>query len=73
VDVYKRTALEAHGVFPCRRCGQPLEAASFVHDLQGTMGELGLRYGGWIETCPRCKRVERGEAYMARVKRGFDR
>jgi hypothetical protein len=71
VDVYKRTSLEREGVIACRRCGEPLEAVTFVRDLEATMDELGLRYGDWIETCPRCKRVERGEAYLREVNRGF--
>lgn len=71
VEVYKRTSLEREGVFTCRRCGEPVEAAAFVRDLEATMEELDLRYGTWIETCPRCKRVERGKAYLEHVKRGF--
>jgi hypothetical protein len=71
VEVYKQTSIEREGVFSCRRCGEPLEATTFVKDLQTTMGELGLRYEEWIETCPRCKRVLRGEAYLRNVKRGF--
>jgi hypothetical protein len=71
VEVYKRTSIERDGVSTCRRCGEPLEAAAFVSDLQTTMGELGLRYGPWVETCPRCKRVLRGEAYLRDVKPGF--
>jgi hypothetical protein len=71
VEVYKQTSLEREGVFSCRRCGEPVETAAFVRDLEATMGELGLRYGPWIETCPRCKRVERGKAYLDHVKRGF--
>src|SRR5215213_429047 len=71
VEVYKQTGMEREGVARCRRCGEPLEAATFVKDLQLTMGELGLRYGPWTETCPRCKRVLRGQAYLATVKKGF--
>lgn len=71
VEVYKATSMEREGVARCRRCNEPLEAATFVKDLQLTMGELGLRYGPWIETCPRCKRVLRGETYLRDVKRGF--
>lgn len=71
VEVYKRTSIEREGVFSCRRCGEPLEATTFVRDLQTTMAELDLRYQEWIETCPRCKRVLRGEAYLREVKRGF--
>lgn len=71
VDVYKQTSIEREGVFRCRRCGEPLEASTFVKDLQSTMAELDLRYGSWIETCPRCKRILRGEEYLRNVKQGF--
>jgi hypothetical protein len=71
VEVYKRAALERDGVFPCRRCGEPIEAKAFVADLKETMDELGLGFAEWAETCPRCKRVLRGAAYLTDVKRGF--
>jgi len=71
VEVYKRAALERDGVFACRRCGEPLEAKAFVADLEQTMEELGLGFSEWAETCPRCKRVQRGAAYLDTVKRGF--
>jgi hypothetical protein len=71
VEVYKQTSIEREGVFTCRRCGEPLEAATFVKDLETTMDELGLRYGEWIETCPCCKRILRGQAYLRDVKPGF--
>jgi hypothetical protein len=71
VEVYKRAALERDGVFPCRRCGESLEAKAFVADLEKTMDELGLEFSEWAETCPRCKRVQRGQAYLDSVKRGF--
>ena len=71
VEIYKRAALERDGVFPCRRCGQPLEARAFVDDLKQTMDELELGFSEWAETCLRCKRVQRGQAYLETVKRGF--
>jgi hypothetical protein len=71
VEVYKQTSMEREGVLSCRRCGEPLEATTFIRDLQATMTELGLRYERWIETCPRCKRVLRGQAYLRDVKGGF--
>jgi hypothetical protein len=71
VEVYKRAALERDGVFACRRSQEPVEAKAFVADLKTTMDELGLGFSEWAETCPRCKRVQRGEAYLANVKRGF--
>jgi hypothetical protein len=71
VQVFKQASQIDDGVMTCRRCGEPLAAAGFVRNLQDTMTELDLRYEGWIETCPRCKRIERGQAYMRDVKRGF--
>ena len=71
VQVYKATSVEDRGVLNCRRCGQPLEGVAYVEDLEKTVGELGLRYPDWIETCPRCKRVERGRAYRAAIEEGF--
>jgi len=71
VEIYKRASLERDGVFLCRRCGQPLEAKAFVADLKQTMDELELGFSEWAETCPRCKRVQRGQAYLDAVKRGF--
>lgn len=71
VHLHKQSGLGQRGAFACRCCGEPLEGAAFVEDLQATMGELGLAYGGWIETCPRCKRIERGAQYRRQVKAGF--
>ncbi|HZD80956.1 MAG TPA: MFS transporter [Actinomycetota bacterium] len=71
VDMVKRTDIEREGVLTCRRCGAPLEGVRFVKDLETTMEELGLRFGGWVETCPRCKRIQRGESYLRQVKGGF--
>ncbi len=71
VEVYKVTTLERDGAHACRRCGEPLEGAAFVRDLERTMDELELGFSGWVETCPRCKRLERGAAYLREVKRGF--
>ena len=71
VEVYKRTSIDPDGVFACQVCGEPLEGVAFVEDLEVTMRELGLRYEEWIETCPRCKRLERGKAYLREVNGGF--
>ena len=71
VQAYKQASLEKRGPFRCKRCGEPFESETYVDDLQKTMGELGLDYEGWIEHCPRCKRVERGIAYRTHVKEGF--
>ena len=71
MEVYKRAALERDGVFLCRRCQQPLEAKGFVADLKSTMDELDLGFSESAETCPRCKRMQRGQAYLDTVKRGF--
>jgi hypothetical protein len=71
VQVFKATSVEDRGVFTCRRCGEELEGVAYVEDLEKTVAELGLGYEEWVETCPRCKRVERGEAYREAVKEGF--
>lgn len=71
VEVYKRTAIADTGMFTCRRCEQPIDAKAFVADLKTTMDELGLGFSDAVETCPRCKRIQRGEAYMSAVKKGF--
>jgi hypothetical protein len=71
VEIYKRTSIEREGVFTCRRCGEPVEAVTFIRDLEVTMAELDLRYGDWVQTCPRCKRIARGQAYLRDVNRGF--
>jgi hypothetical protein len=71
VHMYKRTSQERDGIVRCARCGEPLEGAAYIADLQTTMDELDLRYRDLIETCPRCKRIERGKAYLEHVKRGF--
>src|SRR2546427_11258767 len=63
VPVYKATSLEEQGIFDCRVCGAPLEAAAFVEDLRKTMGEVRVRYQALIEDCPRCHRHEPGAAY----------
>jgi hypothetical protein len=71
VQVAKAAALERGGPAICRRCREPFETEEFVADLQATMGELGLGFAEWTETCPRCKRVARGQAYLHDVKGGF--
>jgi hypothetical protein len=71
VHLAKQAGIAEDGVQACRVCGQPLEGAAYLRDLQTTMDELGLAYRDWILTCPRCKRIERGKAYLTDVKRGF--
>jgi hypothetical protein len=71
VHMFKRTTQADEGIVRCARCDEPLEGAAFVRNLQETMDELDLRYRGLVETCPRCKRLERGKAYLDHVKRGF--
>lgn len=71
VRVYKETSEQRLGTLACVRCGEPLEGAGFIENLQGTMAEMGLKHGPLVTTCPRCKRESRGEAYLTHVKRGF--
>ncbi|MFJ3903255.1 MFS transporter [Streptomyces sp. NPDC090025] len=63
--------VDADGLLTCRRCGQPIDAAPYVENLQGTMRDLQLDFDTWAEYCPRCKRVLRGTAYLSHVKKGF--
>ncbi|MFI8827715.1 MFS transporter [Streptomyces sp. NPDC053431] len=58
-------------LFACRRCGEPIDTAPYVENLQGTMRDLKLDFEAWAEYCPRCKRVLRGTAYLSHVKKGF--
>lgn len=71
VQVYKQASLEHGGPFHCTRCGAPFESQTYVEDLEKTMSELGLDFEGWIEHCPRCRRIQRGVAYRTHVKEGF--
>lgn len=71
VDLFKRASLARDGAFRCRRCGEPLEAVGFVRNLKETMQDLGLEFSEWSETCPRCKRIRRGEEFLRRVKKGY--
>ena len=71
VQLYKQAGLASGGAQACRICGEPVEGAVFIEDLRKTMDELGLEYAGWTETCPRCKRMQRGAQYREQVKAGF--
>lgn len=71
VALHKRQSADRLGQAACNRCGEPLEGVEFVRDLQGTVAELGMSFGGWIETCPRCKRLKRAAAYRQSVKEGY--
>ncbi|MBB5868987.1 nitrate reductase gamma subunit [Allocatelliglobosispora scoriae] len=55
----------------CRVCGEPIDSAAYVANLRETMRDLHLGFDEWAETCPRCKRRQRGRAYLSDVKRGF--
>lgn len=71
VHLHKEASRATGGVRECRSCGAPIEGGVFLDDLQKTMGELGLNYGAWTETCPACKRIARGAQYRRDVKAGF--
>jgi hypothetical protein len=71
VELSRKADLRAGEAVACRRCGEPVESAAFVEDLRATVSDLGLGYPARVETCPRCKRVERGIAYRMHVKEGF--
>jgi hypothetical protein len=72
----RRRDLQAGGPGAPRRLRLPAlrraAGGQAVHpDLKATMEELKLGFSQWAETCPRCKRVLRGQAYLDAVKRGF--
>jgi hypothetical protein len=69
MQLFKATA--AGDVQACRVCGEPIDTEPYVANLRATMRDLDLKFDEWAETCPRCKRRERGRAYLANVKRGF--
>ncbi|UNM15670.1 MFS transporter [Streptomyces formicae] len=71
MQLFKYTARQADQVFDCRRCGEQIDTAPYVENLQGTMRDLKLDFAEWAEYCPRCKRVLRGSAYLTHVKKGF--
>ncbi|MFD9488145.1 MFS transporter [Streptomyces sp. NPDC059991] len=71
MQLFKYTARQDEQVFHCRRCDRPVDTAPYVENLRGTMRDLGLGFDAWAEYCPRCKRVLRGTAYLAHVKKGY--
>ncbi|GAA3275135.1 MFS transporter [Streptomyces lavendulae] len=71
MQLFKYTARQDEQVFHCKRCGEPVDTAPYVENLRGTMKDLDLGFDAWAEYCPRCKRVLRGTAYLAQVKKGF--
>ncbi|MGW6979476.1 MFS transporter [Streptomyces sp. NPDC054932] len=71
MQLFKYTARQDEQVFACRRCGEPIDTTPYVENLRGTMQDLNLGFNAFVEYCPRCKRVLRGNAYLTRVKKGF--
>ncbi|MFB7056235.1 MFS transporter [Streptomyces vinaceus] len=71
MQLFKYTARQDEQVFACKRCGEPVDTAPYVENLRATMRDLKLDYNAFVEYCPRCKRVLRGNAYLAHVKKGF--
>ncbi|WP_437091161.1 MFS transporter [Streptomyces hundungensis] len=71
MQLFKYTARQDEQVFACKRCGEPIDTAPYVENLQGTMRDLKLGFDAWAAYCPRCKRVLRGTAYLSHVKKGF--
>ncbi|MFE7182704.1 MFS transporter [Streptomyces erythrochromogenes] len=71
MQLFKYTARQDEQVFACKRCGEPMDTTPYVENLRGTMQDLKLDYNAFVEYCPRCKRVLRGNAYLSHVKKGF--
>ncbi|MCC0097732.1 MFS transporter [Streptomyces flavotricini] len=71
MQLFKYTARQDEEVFACKRCGEPVDTTPYVENLRGTMQDLKLDFNAFVEYCPRCKRVLRGNAYLAHVKKGF--
>ncbi|MFF9982666.1 MFS transporter [Streptomyces erythrochromogenes] len=71
MQLFKYTARQDEQVFACKRCGEPIDTTPYVENLRGTMQDLKLDYNAFVEYCPRCKRVLRGNAYLSHVKKGF--
>ncbi|GHJ46900.1 hypothetical protein Cs7R123_42420 [Catellatospora sp. TT07R-123] len=69
MQLFKYTG--AGQVQACRICGEPIDTTEYVDNLRATMRDLDLRFDAMALTCPRCKRLQRGQAYRADVKRGF--
>ncbi|MET9886551.1 MFS transporter [Streptomyces sp. NPDC006430] len=71
MQLFKYTARRDDQVFACKRCGEPVDTTPYVENLRGTMQDLKLDFNAFVEYCPRCKRMLRGGAYLAHVKKGF--
>ncbi|HEU4649457.1 MAG TPA: hypothetical protein VFS33_10390 [Gemmatimonadales bacterium] len=79
VEHYRGTPRQAlaEPAVACRRCGAVVPSPRFVRDLERVLAELGQDYdlgdglGRLQDYCPTCKRVLRGEAYYALVRRRF--
>jgi hypothetical protein len=71
MQTFKDTSSGESGMLTCRVCGTPIDSDAYIDNLRATMRDLGLGFDEWAETCPRCKRAERGRAYLANVQRGF--
>ncbi|MFD5617172.1 MFS transporter [Streptomyces yangpuensis] len=71
MQLFKYTARQDEQVFACKRCGEPIDTTPYVENLRGTMQDLELDFDAFVEYCPRCKRVLRGNAYLSHVKKGF--
>lgn len=57
----------------CVRCGEEIDTQAYLENLKDTMRDLDMSFSEWAGTCPRCKRILRGQAYRSDVKGGFSR
>nr|BBH86508.1 hypothetical protein KTC_12590 [Thermosporothrix sp. COM3] len=67
---------EQQTVGVCKRCGEELPSQQFIRDLRAVLQDLDQNYDlgahdNLHEYCPHCKRVLRGQAYYAMMKKRF--
>ena len=71
VHMYKRTSQAREGIVAVRPLRGAARGSGLRAEPAGDDGRARAEYRDLVETCPRCKRLERGKAYLDHVKRGF--
>ncbi|HET8674478.1 MAG TPA: MFS transporter [Blastocatellia bacterium] len=76
VELYQRSERDAEQA-ACPRCGTEFVGQMWLDDLKEVVGQLGFDYrmqdGRTLQDyCPRCKRIMRGNSYLAVYGKGRD-